>query len=535
MTVRLTKKEKSRLNDSEKLVLFYRKFPVAAAKDLLSLDLVWFQRVCLKIMWKTPFVTLVLGRGIGKSWLLAVFAVLKGMLYPGTKIGIIAPVYRQALFVFDYIEELYNNSPYLRAASLKKPVVQPLRGFMQFHNGSFIEALPVGDGNKIRGRRYHIVLGDEWAQMDPDIIKKVIRPMMNVKIKGRQNQLITSSTAYYSWNHFYTQYLFYHLMMQKLPEKYQLCEFTYEDVLMVPDAPFQIDTDILEMQRADDPLGEIYDMENKCKFITENRRFITPSMIDACTPKKFEGVNIELTGEVKSEYVMGVDVARADAGDDFAMTILKIKGDTSEVSRQISCNGESYPKMAGHIRKALVDFNIKHIEMDSRGGGLAIKDLLAEKWVDPNTKEEFPPILDADDKIYEQVNGLHILHLTNFDSSTIEAMFSNVKSKIEHKRVLFPMDIRHSSDKNFEEAAHDVIKLKQELFMLTPTVKGGHITYTVPSSYKKDRATSFALALRAWDNMNKTEVSKEQGGGLLATGFWTKIHLERKDGESLYG
>lgn len=520
MKIRLMKKEQKKLNASEKLILCYRNNPVAAAKDLLGLKLVWFQRICLKAMWFKIFIMLVLGRGIGKSWLLAVFAVLKAMLYPGTKIGIIAPVYRQALYVFDYIDELYVNSPYLRAAVVKKPSIGPMRAFMQFHNGSFIEALPVGDGNKIRGRRYHVVLGDEWAQMDPDIIKKVIRPMMNVKIKGRQNQLITASTAYYSWNHLYTQYLFYHLMSYKHPEKYWIGEFTFKDVLIIDDPPFQIDTDILEMQRADDPLGEIYAMENLCLFPTESKRFIVPSMVDACTPKKHEGVLIEFIGDSKAYYVLGVDSARVEGGDDFAVSVLKIENERAKVVKVVTRNGATYPEMTSIIRKLAYDFNVRWISMDSRGGGLAIKDLLAEKWTDPITKDEYPPILDAEDDLYDNIVGLHILHMVNFHGMLIEGMFANLKSKIDHRRILFPIDIRHSSDKNFEDVANNIIKLKQELFMLEPVVRGKHLNYEVPSGYKKDRATSLVLALKGWDDMNLMKIKEDDGPAEPAVGFW---------------
>ena len=67
--VRLTEKEKYTLNLSEKLLMFYRKHPVQAAKDLLGVDLVWFQRIALNGIWNKKYVlrntALVPAKGVG--------------------------------------------------------------------------------------------------------------------------------------------------------------------------------------------------------------------------------------------------------------------------------------------------------------------------------------------------------------------------------------------------------------------------------------------------------------------------------------
>ena len=86
-------------------------------------------------------------------------------------------------------------------ATTRSPSRGVSQSMLRFHNSSFVEALPVGDGTKIRGRRYHIIFIDEYSQMDELIIKLVIRPMLNIKRKGKQNQLIVAGTAYYRWNH----------------------------------------------------------------------------------------------------------------------------------------------------------------------------------------------------------------------------------------------------------------------------------------------------------------------------------------------
>ena len=91
-SIKLTKDEELKLTTAEELIFFYRANPCQAAKDLLDIELTWFQRKILKSLWKRKYVMLLLGRGIGKTWITALFAVLYALLYPG-----VDPARRQAM------------------------------------------------------------------------------------------------------------------------------------------------------------------------------------------------------------------------------------------------------------------------------------------------------------------------------------------------------------------------------------------------------------------------------------------------------
>ena len=84
----------------------------------------------------------------------AVFAVLRAMLYPGEKVGIFSSSYRQAKFVFSEIEKIYDISPILRDSCEKKPTKMVDMCYLQFKStgnkpGSVIHALPLGDGCQV--------------------------------------------------------------------------------------------------------------------------------------------------------------------------------------------------------------------------------------------------------------------------------------------------------------------------------------------------------------------------------------------------
>ena len=132
----------------KELIAFYLENPTIAAYDLLNVDLAPIQCLILNDMWFKNYVISVAGRGIGKTFLLGVNAVLHSLLYPGYRVGLIGPSFRQSKLIFNEIEKLYHNSSILREACEKKPTRSTDMCSLRFKGtnrsfGSYIEALPL--------------------------------------------------------------------------------------------------------------------------------------------------------------------------------------------------------------------------------------------------------------------------------------------------------------------------------------------------------------------------------------------------------
>lgn len=143
------------------------------AKVILGIDLFPIQIAILQMMWNTPFPMLVACRGGSKSFMLAVYAVLRALLDPGTKVVIVGAGLRQARLVFNYIDTIWGNSPILRniVGGGKKAGPRQNVDLCYFRIGeSIIYALPTGDGTKIRGFRANVVVADEFACLDKDTL-----------------------------------------------------------------------------------------------------------------------------------------------------------------------------------------------------------------------------------------------------------------------------------------------------------------------------------------------------------------------------
>lgn len=75
---------------------YYRANPHRFAHDYLHLDLKIFQKILLVMMNICTTTVFIGARGIGKSFLSAVFLVIRAILYPGSKIVIASGTRGQA-------------------------------------------------------------------------------------------------------------------------------------------------------------------------------------------------------------------------------------------------------------------------------------------------------------------------------------------------------------------------------------------------------------------------------------------------------
>lgn len=540
--VRVSKrKDLTFFTQNEKFLMYYRARPIQAAKDLLKIDLAWFQRITLRSMWMKPYTMNIFGRGCGKTHLIAVFAVLMAILYPNYKIGVLGPIKKQGDYIFNEIEILYNNSDFFQASTIKHVSRTPERSIVKFVNGSFIEATPVGDGSKIRGARYNCICLDEYAQWDESIINLVVIPFMVIQQATRVNKLVISSSAYYQYNHLYQRYIYYRKKQLAMPNLYQVNEYDYRDILLDPNGPknLKVDMNVIKQQR-ELMTNDEFRMEYLKIFPNDADTFFSVKLIDECTPKppKLEPIEAILDSYVypknlktglrdttkdriqdNYDYVMGVDIAKAPGGANFAIVICRLRKNRCEVVYCFTINGGSYKDMTNAIRVCTINFNITRIHMDRGGGGEAVKEELADPWVDPLTKETHLPILDMDDPGTENIKGLRYLRMINFHGAKHSNLFTNLKSEMEHGRVAFPITFKRDPDKKMEKLGQELMMLKQELMVLQHDSRGTNFHFSAPAKYRSDRAVALTLAVDTQIEIREHNWQETEDNVYLDTGF----------------
>lgn len=504
------------LEQGADLINFYRSDPIMAAYELLKVDLAPIQRVVLRDMWFKNYVITVAGRGCGKTFLLGVNAVLHALLYPGYRIGLIGPSFRQSKLIFSEVEKLYLRSSILREACAKKPTRGADNCSLVFKgtsgsNGSYIEALPIGvDGAKIRGSRFYLVEIDELAQMPADIIDMVIRPMgavhlepmLRVREQERQleliklglaneddfedstgNKMIMTSSGYFKFNHMWHRMKSYWRAIKEDGEKsrYAVHQIPYS---MLPKG-FLDEENIREAKRTMSTIQFITEYE--AAMVSDSDGFFKASMIERCTIGS--DFTIKMAGEKNKEYVLGVD---PNQGGSAACGLVIIElSDPMKIVFVKGLKKHTTQDMVMEIQRCCSIFNIKRIYIDSQGGGNAIKNLLEEGY---NNKE---PILDIDDDRNKGASGRHILKLVNPSPNWISDANFELLAVLENARVRFPMiplsDFSSATEKQYEEVK--LLKAQLLNIVITKNPRGTAHFDTPKKGQNKDLYSALVLAV----------------------------------------
>lgn len=351
-------------------------------KYILNLELVAFQLSCLEVLFKYPFPMLIASRGLSKSWMLAVFLLTKSLILQGHKSVIVGAAFRQSKVIFEYMEGIWNNAPVLQ--DICGPGSGPKRAtdMWSFRIGhSIVNALPLGNGDKIRGQRGNTTVVDEFQSV-PEMIYEIVvggfssvssSPAQNVKHHAqlqylkergfkidetknlapggiyRGNQSIIAGTGDWGFKHFAKYWKRYKNIIESQGDQEKLrqifkCEiepgFNWKDyaVIRIPIelAPigFMEEKHILRQKAT--VHSTIYNQEYGATFPEDSDNFYKMSIIQACVtnepielPSGRVKFHASITGSRSKKYVYGVDPA--SESDNFAIVVLELNEDHTRV------------------------------------------------------------------------------------------------------------------------------------------------------------------------------------------------------------
>ena len=354
----------------------------STCKILFNIELHPMQVLILQEFWIRSFPMYIASRGWGKSFLLALYSLLRCTFFPGTKIVIVGAAFRQSKIIFEYMETMWRNSPILRSiynGNDDGPRRDVDRCTIRLGD-SWTIAVPMGDGSKIRGLRAHIIIADEFASISPDIYETVVSgfaavsasPIQNVKEQAKRaamleaglwndelemlntkmgNQAIISGTADYSFKHFASYWNRYKGIIESKGNKQKLEElfkgeipdnFSWKDYSIIR-IPYELIPkgfmDDKQVSRAKATIHTgIYNMEYGACFTADSNGFFKRSLIESCvvteqnpvvinaTPIIFDPIT---TGNSSKQYVYGIDPASEQ--DNFSIIILEVYQDHARI------------------------------------------------------------------------------------------------------------------------------------------------------------------------------------------------------------
>lgn len=419
-------REEAILEGAEAWGAFYRANPHRFIKDYLHIDLHLFQKILIMMMnWSDTFV-FIAARGLGKTFLSALFCVVRCILYPGTKIVIASGTRGQANVVLQKIMlEIKPKSPELAAEINEKEThLNGADAIIVFKNSSFCKVVTASD--TARSNRANIVLVDEFRMVNKTTIDTILRKFLsNPRIpdflnlpeyKSRKREFLEENKTFYLSSAYFKDSWAFDRTVDKFKAmlkgaKSFMCALPYQLAL---ENGLQTEAQIID-QMSESDFNEIaWNMEMDAIWfgdeegsffsfdaISKNRAIKYPMYPSSLFPKA-EGTKVSIPKKSLGEIrILSADIAlmsstkhKNDASSIFINQMLQTKSGryTSNIVYADVYEGLRTDEQALIIRKLYDEFQCDYIVLDTNGIGLGVYDELAHDIVDSESGEIYPAL-----------------------------------------------------------------------------------------------------------------------------------------------
>jgi hypothetical protein len=388
------------IEEREAKLLFYQflRNNITFATDLITgVKLFPFQHMAIKGMLESDYFLGVWSRGMSKSYTTGIYAVLDAILNQGVETGILSRSFRQSKMIFKKIEDIAAKP---EAYLLKQCITHVSKSndeWVMEIGRSRIRALPLGDGEKLRGFRFHRIIIDEFLLMPERIYNEVIVPFLSVvqnptqredlyKVESKliaqgdmkeedryqwpNNKLIALSSASFKFEYLYKLYEQYEQLIYnpKNKEKTKRCvmQFSYDC------APEQLYDQNLINQAKSTMSESQFLREFGAQFTDDSSGYFKISKMALCTVPDGEQPSIEVVGKPEDEYIVSVDPSwsETESSDDFAIQVLKINREKQicTLVHSYALSGSSLKDHIQYFLYILNNFNVVGVCMDYNGG-----------------------------------------------------------------------------------------------------------------------------------------------------------------------
>ena len=408
---------------------YYRQNIDIFVRDYLQLDfLKWFQLMLLVMMDRARIFLWIAARGMGKSFLIAIFAVVRCILYPGTKVVITSGTRGQSINILEKIQtELMPASPNLRnEIDMSNTKFTGQDAKIMFKNTSYIKVVTASDN--ARSNRANILIVDEFRMVKKDTIDTVLKkfltsrrmpPYKELTLEERKaeyakepNKSCFLSSAYFKDHWSYHKMLdTFKLMLDDTKTDF-MCGFPYQlsiqEGLLFPE---DVEGDMLEtdfneipwsMEMAatwfGDEDGAFFDFNS----ISKDRRIQFPMLPGSVASLLGNNQKIRIPIKQNGERrILSADIAlmssrkhNNDASAVFINQMIPTKSGryTNNIVYGDTFEGMHTEDQALIIRKLYDEFSCDYIVLDCTGLGLGVYDALVRDMVDPDTGEIYPAL-----------------------------------------------------------------------------------------------------------------------------------------------
>lgn len=477
-TISYINAEKINKGNWRKFIAYYRTHIDEFCLDVLKVRLYDFQRVIIRCMVKFDETMFIASRGIGKSYLSAIFFIATAILYPQIKLGIASGKGQQArnVIIQKIKGELANNPNILNEikGGIKGINTGANDCYVPFKNGSEIRAIVLGtDGDNARSWRFQYLLIDEARLVKEAIIEEILVPMtkterervINLKNIAKdlgkpqpteRGKVIYITSAYLKSCDLYKRFCeHYESMMKGDNDKFFVCCIPYE--VGVEAGIFTKDS--IESERNKVTMTQDrFDYEYNALFVGASAGSYYP--YELTNPRRtLEKVELEEAPEDGREYfyVICHDVATSEdkRADNNCTGVIKcIDNGTGIYTKRLvfltASKGKSVPEQAEFIREVYHRFpSTRKIVIDINGSGETLPNFL-NCFYTPKGKSmkdtQKPLVLDSIED-YERTNNVNpIVRGVKADSNFNKSFYLYTKSIFEDGTFELPLESMYVID-----------------------------------------------------------------------------------------
>lgn len=541
-------KAERRLRGVAKWAAYYRENPQRFVKDYLNITLKLFQKFLIYAMMHNNHFMFWACRSLGKSWLTALFCVVRCILFPNTKISVACTTREQGNKVLRKIIDDFCVKYEWGSENLKREIldykISENEAWIKFRNHSWIRvdtALDTG-----RGERANVLVVDEFRMVDKKILNTVLKrflgdprhPRFLDKPEYRDNEdLLESnidiymSSAYYKSHWSYDKSKAYTVNLLGGRDGYFVCALPYQMAVM---AKLKKRSEIEDEMSETDFDEMAFDMEMGCMpYGADDEAFFSFDDISNCMKLQSviypfnRGKDIKIPNLVDNERrILSLDIA--------LMASRKHKNDAASIliNRAIPTNDNRYQtnivylenqeglltnELALIVRRYFEIFKCTDLVIDAQGNGMGVYDLLIQDMVDYETGEVYPALSCCNDEAMAErckdPNAEKVIWSIKASASFNSSIAKNLRAGLQSGNINLPV-----SEQEAEVYLRDKIKgykrmpintqlqfkmpfinsdlLRRELVNLESKINGSDVKLVEKSGYRKDRYS--CLAYNYW-------------------------------------
>jgi len=556
----------------KKWTAYYRRMPHRFAEDYLGVKLFIFQKILLWAMNKYNFFMYIAARGQGKSYLIAIYCVIRAILYPNSNIVIASGTRGQArLIITEKIASLINNSKNLQR-EIKDYRSSINECFVLFTNGSKIMAVTSNDN--ARGYRANILIVDEFRLLSKKTIETVLQPFLNVnrtppylnkpeyRHLTEENKEIYISSAWYKshwiWDSFksylgsmirgkdyFVAALSYHLSVfhnllskKRVAQIKQAEDFDQISWNMEYEALFEGENEnayfkLDDIQQCRTLPKAFYPLTDREYVESKDKRKKATNIPKQLGELRLIGMDIALMGSnknIKNDTTTFACVRLLPNGDGYRRDIVYIE----------SMQGVHSELQAIRLKQLFYDFEADFVAMDTNGNGISVFDHCTKILYDKDRDVEYPAWTVINDEMMDErkidSNAIPVIYSIKANAEINHKIATGLRSAFEKRKIRLLINDIEAKEEMIEKRGYKKKSPEEQVRMLRPyvqttalvnelvslvyEVRNGYIKIKEVGNATKDRYSSIGYANYVANLLENDLLKTNANDDILNYCFW---------------